>query len=113
MCKYTRAWACLVGASERLSRSLPGKRRRPVCTVRRSGLTDRLFDASRFRSGVRGGWLLGLFGGFWVEALLRGGRRVPLCADAFEQGARGLVVGILIDQFALEGPLEDGLAKAG
>jgi hypothetical protein len=34
-------------------------------------------------------------------------------ADAFEEDGCGLVVGVLEDQFAFEGFLEDGLAKAG
>src|SRR2546426_12600404 len=33
-------------------------------------------------------------------------------ADALQQNRRRLVVRVLIDQLALEGPLEDGLAKA-
>src|ERR1035438_339184 len=41
-----------------------------------------------------------------------GGRR-ERGADAFKQDGRGLVVGILGNEFTFEGFLEDGLAKAG
>ena len=34
-------------------------------------------------------------------------------ADAFEQDGSGLVVGVLGDEFAFEGFLEDGLADCG
>ena len=39
--------------------------------------------------------------------------RSALGADAFEEDGRGLVGRVLVDEAALEGPLEDGLAEAG
>jgi hypothetical protein len=38
-------------------------------------------------------------------------RLIPLGADVREQGGRGFVVGILVDELPFERPFEDGLTE--